>query len=171
MIPSRVSTSAQEEIMEHFLPDHELIIRPGSDNFFSGSVASWDTPVAEAHMVAAVRQFYASWRLGAAEESLSHIASPKLRIKEPMWEVAGSYLPVNRVEASMWMERKMKNAGGSLAYEPKAIAHAEGTNIVCLISVIRVFLFAVMVLDIIGCICTSGLKELIKTKSLAPCVF
>lgn len=62
--------------------------------------------------------------------SAAGIASPKLRMKDPVWEVEGRYLPVNRVEAAMFMERAVKDAGESFTLEPKAIAHAEGTNMV-----------------------------------------
>jgi hypothetical protein len=61
------------------------------------------------------------------------IASPKLRLKEAVWETAGVYMPVNRVEAGMHIERHVKDAvkSGSFDLQPKAIAHAEGTNMVC----------------------------------------
>lgn len=64
------------------------------------------------------------------EETLNKIADPKLRVKEPMWEMRGSYLPVNRMEALLWMERMQKNAGGKLKFTPKTIVPCEGTNLV-----------------------------------------
>lgn len=58
------------------------------------------------------------------------IASPSLHVKDVVWEMRDSYLPVNRVEAAMWMNRQQKDCGGKLALTPKAVAHAEGTNMV-----------------------------------------
>lgn len=82
-------------------------------------------------MMAAARAFYGAWELGGgAEAALAAIASPKLRICDPVWEERGAYLPVNRVEAAMWVERKVKQCGGELRIEPKAVSHAGGTNMV-----------------------------------------
>jgi hypothetical protein len=56
-----------------------------------------------------------------------------VRLKEVIWETADAYMPLNRVEAAMYIERHVKdslNAGG-FDLQPKAIAHAEGTNMVC----------------------------------------
>lgn len=58
------------------------------------------------------------------------IADSKLHLRDPIWEVKGSFMPVNRVEASMFIERWKKATGGKLRVLPKAIAHAEGTNMV-----------------------------------------
>jgi hypothetical protein len=53
-----------------------------------------------------------------------------LRFKDPIWETRDDFLPLNRVEAAMWMGRHVKDSGGKLAIAPKAVAHAEGTNMV-----------------------------------------
>ena len=81
-------------------------------------------------MAAAVRTFYDAWALGAAEATLADVAAPKLRMYDPVWEEAGAFLPVNRVEAAMWLERKVKQCGGELRIEPKAVVPAHGTNMV-----------------------------------------
>ena len=81
-------------------------------------------------MTSAAKAFYDAWKIGGAEGGLATIASPKLRMFDPMWEEAGAFLPVNRVEAAMWMERKVKQCGGALKIEAKSISHAKGTNMV-----------------------------------------
>ena len=58
------------------------------------------------------------------------IAAPSMHLKDVVWETQDTYMPVNRVEAAMWMERKVKNSEGKLEFTPKAVAHAEGTNMV-----------------------------------------
>lgn len=58
------------------------------------------------------------------------ISDPKLHMYEAIWEVAGQFLPVNNVEAGMFMDMGRKGCEGKLMITPKAIAHAEGTNMV-----------------------------------------
>lgn len=121
----------QEELASCFSPDCTLQVRPGADNFFRGVEASPPRPGAARAMTSSARAFYGAWELGGgAEAALAAIASPRLRICDPMWEEQGAFLPVNRVEAAMWVERKVKQCGGELRIEPKAVTHARGTNMV-----------------------------------------
>ena len=122
--------TSQEEMKEHFKSGHKIMIRPGSDNFFDGKMMTIASPVCEMSMMASVWEFYSAFELGKAEDVLSRIADPRIRIREPMWEVKGSYLPVNRVEAQLWMERMVKDSIGTLKFTPKSIATCEGTNLV-----------------------------------------
>lgn len=120
----------QEELSSCFSPSCTLQVRPGADNFFRGVASTPPAPGAERTMLASARAFYSAWVLGGAEAALTPIAAPKLRMFDPVWEEAGAFLPVNRVEAAMWLERKVKQCGGELRIEPKAIAVARGTNMV-----------------------------------------
>jgi hypothetical protein len=58
------------------------------------------------------------------------ITGTKLHMRDPIWEEKGRFTPVNRVEAAMFIERWQKATEGKLRVVPKAIAHAEGTNMV-----------------------------------------
>jgi hypothetical protein len=131
------SSHMQVERAEFFKPSSELAVLPGKDNFFrgraatssaspSGSQSTLSTP----SMLRAVRSFYDAWEIGKAEACLADVASERLHILEPIWQEVGEFLPVNRVEAAMWIERQVKKAGGELNYEPKVLSRAEGTNLV-----------------------------------------
>ena len=36
------------------------------------------------------------------------IAAPTLQLKDPIWEVQDEFMPVNRVEAAMWMHKQVR---------------------------------------------------------------
>lgn len=125
----------QEERIEFFKPESELAVLPGKDNFFRGratngaSATPGHSTPSTASMLRAVRTFYGAWSIGKAEACLSEVASKQLHVLEPIWQELGEYLPVNRVEAAMWIERQAKKAGG-LDYELKVLSRAEETNLV-----------------------------------------
>eukprot|EP00892_Ulva_mutabilis_P001900 jgi/Ulvmu1/11710/UM008_0121.1 len=119
-----------EELASCFSKNCTLQVRPGADNFFHGAAKPRAPPGSARAMMASARAFYDAWELGAAEAGLESIASPKLRMFDPVWEEAGAFQPVNRVEAAMWLERKVKQCGGRLSIEPKAVSHVEDSNMV-----------------------------------------
>ena len=53
-----------------FKEDDDLVMRPGSDNFFAGRPYGQDSPVSEQQMIAAVREYYACWNADGSEDRL-----------------------------------------------------------------------------------------------------
>jgi hypothetical protein len=88
------SERMQEELREKFRADHELVIRPGSDNFFDGGPYPQDNPVCEQQMVAAVREYYNCWAAGDVQGKLSGAISPVNRMSLLPRSVAVLSLPV-----------------------------------------------------------------------------
>lgn len=133
---NKIPVTVQEERLEFFKAESELAVLPGKGNFFRGRATSGDSAapghstLSTASMLRAVRTFYDAWSTGSAEPCLSGVASKQLHVLEPIWQEVGEYLPVNRVEAAMWIERQVKNAGGELHYEPKVLSRAQDTNLV-----------------------------------------
>lgn len=130
----------QEELLEHFRKDHELIVRPGAFNFFEGCAIPAATrsnsnnntskPSVTDTMVSAAREYYAAWDLATVEQKLEGIADARMRVREPMWESEGAWLPVNRVETALWMERMIKNSKAGIDFEAKSVVACEGSNMV-----------------------------------------
>lgn len=125
------------ERKEFFNPESELAVLPGKGNFFRGHSVDENSNQSTASMLRAATSFYDAWAPGKAEACLEAVAGKNLHILEPIWQEIGEFLPVNRVEASMWIERQAKRAGGELHFEPKVVSRAEGTNLVRFPAVVR----------------------------------
>lgn len=121
----------QEEIAARFKANCNLEVHPGASAFFRGAFNDTDTPVAEQQMLAAARSYYSSWVSGEVASKLSTIAAPDLKLFDPCWTPEGDAVPTSREDVAAAIEKRMSVAGGELKFETKAIAHSEGTNMVC----------------------------------------